>query len=415
MKKFDFKKILYNDRKLKLISILAAFLFWFIIVSYISPNYTRTVNNVSIVTDNSDLSLSYLKLSVIQLSQKKVSLEISGPRYLIGKLSASDFIVRPRFTQVTSAGSYDVGLTADFVTPDSRLQIKSINPSAINIYFDKIVSKSIPVEVVVQNTKIADGYIMQSAVVNPTKIIVTGPEQEMANISKAVATIKVKNNASEVLDTTSDIVVYNSDNKPTDIKHISLSVSKVNITVPILLTKTVPLTMSFKNLPAGFNSGNISYTVTPANVMIAGTTDAINGISQISLGDIDFSTLDINNTLKFNLQMPAGATDIENVGTASVGITLENIAEKTFSTKKINAVNVPSGLNVQVITKLINNIQLLGPSASITGITNVEAIVDMSKVQNGEGEYEVPVTITVPNKTGYWTKVQYKALIYVYK
>jgi YbbR domain-containing protein len=414
MKKFNIKKILYNDQKLKLFSIVAAFLLWFIIVSYISPDYSVTVKNIKIVTESSALSLSFFNLSVIQLSQKDVSLEVSGPRYLIGKLSAKDFTVKPKFTQIAMAGNFNVDLTADFVSSDPRMKIKKINPSAINIYFDKIVTKSIPLEIDVQSTKIADGYIMQSPVVNPKTIDVTGPEKEMTNVSKAVATVKVRDNASEVLNTTSDFVIYNSDKKLTDITHMKLNINKVNVTVPILLTKETPLILNFKNLPKGFDSSNISYTITPPKVRIAGTTEVINGISQISLGDEDFLNLDINNTLKFNLQLPAGASDIENVSTVSVDITLKNIAEKTFSTKKIYAINIPAGMHVIIKTKLLNNIKLYGPTADIAGVANVEAVADMSKVQNGVGQYEVPVTIRVPNKTGFWTKVQYNALVYVY-
>jgi YbbR domain-containing protein len=414
MKKFDLKKILYNDRRLKLISIIMAFLFWFIIVSYISPDYTVTINNVQISTENSDLTLSSFDLHVIKLSQKEVSLDISGPRYLLGKLSSKDFIVRPKYTQVAKSGNFDVELIADFKSPDSRLKIKKINTPTVNIYFDKKITKTIPVEADVQSTKIADGYIMQSAVINPKTIDVTGPEIEMAAVTKALVTVKVSDNASDVLNTSSNVTVYSSNKKPTDMAHMTLKISKVNVTIPILLTREIPFVLGFKNLPAGFDSSNISYTVTPAKVRIAGTTEVVNGISQINLGDVDFLSLDITNTLKYNMQLPAGISDIENVSTASVDVTLKNTTEKTFSTKKISAINVPNNLHVIIKTKTINNIQLYGPSAQIAALANIEAVTDMSKVTNGVGQYEVPVTIIVPNQTGYWTKVQYKALIYVY-
>jgi YbbR domain-containing protein len=415
MKKFSLRKILYNDQRLKLFAIIAAFLFWFIIVSYISPDYTVNVNNVPITVEISDLSLSSLKLSVIQKSQKNVSLEVSGPRYLIGKLSAKDFIVRPRFTQVTSSGKVNVDLTADFVNPDARLRIKKISPSYVNIYIDRTVTKTIPVEVVVQSSKIADGYIMQNAVVDPKTINVTGPEQEMANVSKAIATVKIRDNASEIVTTNTDVVVYNSNNKPTDITFMKLNISKANVIVPILLAKSIPLSVSYKNLPAGFDPNNISSTITPSNVRIAGTTDVISAITKINLSEIDFLTLDITNTLKFDLPLPAGTSDIDNAGSASVNITLNNMAVKAFSTKKITAVNVPSGLSVIIKTKQLNNIQLYGSAADIASITNLEAIADMSKVQNGVGQYQVPVTISVPDKSGFWVRTPYYVLVYVYK
>ena len=414
MKKFNLKKILYNDQRLKLFSVILAFLFWFIIVSYISPDYTVTINNVKIETENSNLTLSSFDLHVIELAQKEVSLDISGPRYLLGKLSSKDFIVRPKFTQVTKSGNINVELTADFVNPDLRLKIKKISSSTINIYFDKIITKTIPVESNIQSTKIANGYIMQSAVINPKTIDVTGPTNEMADVSKAVVTVKVNDNATEVLNTSSDVTIYSSNNKPTDMKHKTLNVSKVNVTVPILLTREIPFALGFINLPVGFDYSNISYVITPAKVRIAGTTEVVNGVSQINLGDVDFLTLDIANSLKYSLQLPAGVSDIENVNTASVDITLKNIAEKVFSTKKITAINVPNNMHVIIKTKTINNIQLFGPTAQIATLANVEAVADMSKVKNGVGQYEVPVTIKVPNQTGYWTKSQYTALVYVY-
>lgn len=417
MKKNNFfDKLMNNKLYLFLCSLVLAFLFWFFVVAAISPDSTRTIYGVQVTVNDNNGLLSTAGLHMIEESSTKVSVDVTGPRYIIGNLKASDLVITPDVAKVTKSAKYNLKLDASMKNPNPKVSVVKISPASADFKFDTIASKNIPVEVKISNGKVADGYIMETASVSPNQVVITGPSDEVGQVARAVANIQVDASAKSTVTSKSTVTLYDSKNNILNLKHIKNDNLNVNVTVPILKLKTqVPLSVDFSNLPAGFDKNNIKYTINPSELSVAGEEKLVNATSSIKLDSINFSTLDITNALTENVNMPSGLISVDNVTSASITVNLLNTGTRILNTKDIKLVNIPNGYSARVRTTQLNNIKLFGPSSDIANVNSVTATVDMSTVNVVEGTYEVPVTISVNGKTGYWVTGKYNVTINSWK
>lgn len=406
-------KILYNDNILKIISLLVAILFWFVIVINVDTSYKRTIYGVAVSVDENASTLTSLGLHVVDMSQKSISVEVSGARNLIGSLTAKDIIITPDISKVSKSGEYEVNLTATLKGPDNRIKIEKINQSKITIKFDTMVTRTLPVEIDVSGGDIPDGYLMQKSIASPSSVTFSGPTAELANVTKAVAKVDVMNGLTKTFTDKCDIVLLDSKNVEISSDNIQKSNDTVDVTIPILKTKTVPLKVDFDNIPTGVDTSKISYKIDPENLTIAGNEEDIDKIEEISLGEVDFKTLEVKSNLTLDVEVPDGIVNVENISVADVEVTLADTDTKTVNVTTFSIINQADGVTVQNKTKVINDVVLYGPSDSIADVEDVTAVIDMSNVQHGSGQHEVEVTFIVPDKVGFWTTGVYNAVVYV--
>jgi len=409
-------KLFNNKLFLKLFSVGAAVLFWLIIVINISPEYTKTVTGIAVTVNEKSGLLSNAGLHVVDQSLPKISIEVSGPRYIIGNLKATDFAVTPDVGLVNKAGPYNLKLDAVMVNPDPKVNITKILPASIEVNFDTIVSKTLTVVPYIIQSKIPDGYIQQAPTVSPQMVVVTGPAADVAKIAKAVTNISVDSSYKDTVIIRGDVVLLDSKNVKLNLPQIKIDNSSVNVTVPILKTTTAKFAADFINIPAGFDKNNIKLVINPANVNIFGSAKDIDAVNQtIKLESIDFNTLDLTNNLTVALIPIKGITNVENITSTAVAVNLLNTAEKSMIAKTFAIINAPAGYSTKVRTTQISGVRLFGPAVDIASVNAVTAQVDMATIPSVVGQFEVPVTITVPGKTGYWVKGSYKVIIQLTK
>jgi YbbR domain-containing protein len=411
-----FDKILNNRKYLMLMSLVIAFLFWFLVVATISPDSTRTIYGVPITVNEDDGFLSTAGLHVIEESSAKISVDVSGPRYIIGRLSASDFTVTPDVSKVTKSGKYTLSLGASMKQPNPKVTIVKVHPATVG---DKIRQGRIEkCERRRQAQQLQGGRRLYSRIRHrqPEAGRHHRPRRRgQSGGSKAVANVETGSNAKTTVTAKTTVKLYDSKGTLLDLKNIRENGLTVTVTVPILKLKSVPLTVDFSNIPQGFDKNNIKYTVTPSEISIAGEDKEVNAVTAIKLDSIDFGTLDISNNISAAVNVPATVTNVDNITTASVAVTLQNTSVKTLSTNNIKIVNIPSGYAARVRTVTLGNIRLFGPTSDIANVNDVTATVDMSAINVIEGTYSAPVTITVPGKTGYWVTGKYYVTINSWK
>lgn len=406
-------RLMHNVLFLRIFSVAAAFAIWFIVVVSVSPNYTRTISGIPVTVDTKSGFLADAGLGLVDKLSQNVSINVSGPRAIIGKLDASYFTVTPDVTPVTKSGSYSLQLSAALRTPNSQVHINTVSPDQIRMQFDTVASKTLPVTVKVQNSKVADGFVMETATTSPKEVVISGPSAEVAQISEVHAEVNLSEGASTTYNGKTKLKLIGSSGDTLDLDHVKLSASTVMVTVPVFKTSTTPLKVTFKNLPIGFDTKNLQYTINPSSLHIAGTAKEINTLSQINLGTVDFLTLSLTNQINMPITLNGTLQNLDNTASATVNINLLDTLTQTLSTQNIQVLNTPSGYRVQLRTRQISNIQLYGPSSQMATPPDVSAVINMSTALNGTGQYVVPVTINTP--AGFWTTGSYTAVIQVSK
>ena len=414
MKNGFFKRILYNNLLLRVISIAAAIVFWFIIVMTVSPDYTRTITGVKISIDDSSAALTAMGFHVIQTSSKQVSIDVNGPRNIIGRLNGDDFTITPGIGAVTKAGTYSFKLNAVLKSLDNRIQIVRVAPSTVSVRLDKLVTATLPVNVKVQDNSIPDGYLLQTAQANPSQITVSGPLSEMNRVYEAASYVTVGSNVTGTYIVNSSVALLDKKGNKLTFPHLQLSNKSVSVTIPILATRLMPLDISFYNLPKGFDKANLSYTISPKALMVAGEDKmSVSAMSGIMLDKIDFTKLGLLTQKTLTIPVYDSIMNVRNVTSANVTIRLKNTAIRVMHTSNFKILNVPAGYTVKNQTTQITGIRLFGPSTDISSVKTVTAVINMAGVKGGTGQHVVPLSFTVPGKNGYWVEGSYKAVVEV--
>lgn len=414
MKEGGFREALNSKKFLVLISVILSFLFWFLVVSSVTPETTKKFKNVTVQLTNDNINLTKLGLQAFDTDHSAVSVQVSGPRYLIGRLSAKDIVVTPQAASVKGQGSYTLALSARLAQPNPQLLITRVEPASVSVYYDRSASRYLPVTVEIKGGNAAQGYLLQAAASSPGSVQVTGPELEIAALTKAAAAVSIGNNADDTVTQSTDIVLYVG-TKQADTSHLTLDKKQAQVTVPILKLKQVTMKLTYTDIPAGFDMKNLASVFTPAQITVMGRKDVIDSLSdEVMLGTIKVSTLNLKNTFKYNVLLPNGISSKDGVNTATAALSLSNTGVTTLSTRNIATANTPSGYMVTVRTRTLRGITLLGPAADIGNVSDVLATANLASITS-EGDFEVPVTISVPGKTGYWSNGNYKVSVRVTK
>lgn len=410
--KFSVRKIFYNNKSLFILSILAAILLWFTVVSNIMPFVSKSFGGISVQIDKQAPNLTRTGLEPIGNIQT-VGVEVYGPRYLIGRLSSDDFVITGRVNDITRAGIYELQLSAVLKDPDSQITIKKISPARVSVYFDRMIAKNIPITVDIADGKTADGYVTGTATANPASVTVVGPEQAVLGIKKAAAAVHIGNNASSDVTATSNIVLYNKSGQA-NMENLNIGATEAKVTVPILKAKTVQLELAFTGMPAGFSASNATYTLAPSQIVVAGRDSDIAAMSStLTLGTLKVTDLDLKTTKIFPVNLPDGILSVKNIHSATAAITLQNTACKVLSTSNFATANLSSRYGINILSASVGGIQLYGPASDIPSVTAPLATLNLAGLSY-TGPQNVPVTISVPGKSGFWVRGTYQARVYVY-
>lgn len=417
-KKLRFLRNTTNDIFLRIYAIILAILIWFIISVTLYPTITRTINNVTVAPIITTGTVAEdFGLSPVNIDKEEVSVRIMGKRVDIGDLSSEDLEAKLIVdSSVNKPGEYK--LEVEIVSKNKKkFEVKNISPSKIKVQFDSIVEKDFPVYIEAPNISVADGYLMEPISANPTNIKVKGPKSKVEKITKVVARTDEKQTLSETLSIKdTDIILYNGDTILSK-DNFEFSTNKIELTVPILMQKTLPFKLEIQNAPTNFNLSSLDYTLSNSEIDIAAPVSSLKDLGEIHLGYLNLSSVDINSTFSYNVDLPSNYKNLSGFNSVDVKFNWNNYASKTISIdkSKIFVINAPSKYDIKVKTSGISNIKIIGPKNVINNITaaNIIAEVDLFEANLNESTYSMPVKIYSPQYNNVWAYGNYNVTISV--
>lgn len=414
--RFTLGNIFYHNTFVLIFSLCVTLVTWFVMVSGSSGNRATTLYNVPITVKTSEAAEAD-GLRVFNMSYTSADLELTGSSLITSKLTAEDFDVyvtlSPASTKLTgnTMQKMTVPVKAVKASAVSDYSISSINPTEVNIEFDRYKETSFPIENEVKYSAEA-GYYAGTAVFTEETVVVAGPESSVNKISRAAVVYSAENPLREDETLTCPVRLYDqNDQEITDTSgmYLSLSVDSIGVTIPILPKKTVSLVANTVHMPKGFSNSRI--TVEPAQIDIAGAQETLSGITEIQLGNvIDFAELNVNekNVFTVDIPLPAGVRDISvggdnQVSQATVTVNLNGYESTTVTVpqENIQLTNVPSALLAENMN-LSLEVTVAGPEAQVMKLTgdSLSVQADLTNYEERTGMVDVPVTVTVSGSGG---------------
>lgn len=411
-KKNTFSKLFHDDRFLRVFSVFAAVIVWFIVAMNISPETSRVIQDVPVQIPTDGMSLS-----VIGDTQYTVDIVIRGKRNIVGGILPEDISVTAVLDQVKNPGTYDLPLRVSKRTPNAEYEIVSYPSQIAKVKFDTVATKELEVETDVSGIKVADGFVKVKSTAQPAKVTISGPESQVEQITRCVAKAELSDELKQTVTVAAGLTFYNAEGTQVSTNGLSMNEDSVQVTVPILKTKEVPVSFDYLNMPDGFDIAKLPYTITPSTLEIAGPEEKADSLSSLNLGYIDFKNLNLNAELTYDVVMPTNFTNLSGTEQIKVKFDTSGYESKAFTVPNVRVVGAPEGYTVTPETDSISNVTIIGSTDLMESLaaTDLVAEIDMSKAEIAEGRVSVAVKIYAPSKGQLWAYGEYNVMVSVSK
>ena len=188
-------KSILDDRRIRLLlAIVGAIVAWMVVTIIVQPGTTRTINNVPVDFTYDSAAYTSRGLSIVSAPEKYVSLKLSGDGYTIGSLTSSDFVVYPDWSGVRDSGEKTLHLQVRGVNTLLNGVSVSIEggDNSVDVVFDVVEEKTVPITVTTNYLTIADGYILYGTELSKETVTLSGPSTEIDKVETCTAEVTHK-------------------------------------------------------------------------------------------------------------------------------------------------------------------------------------------------------------------------------
>ena len=375
-------KNLLNDRRVRLLlAIVGAVVAWMVVTIVVQPGTTRTIANVPVDFTYDSAAYTSRGLSIVSAPEKFVNLKLSGDGYTIGSLTSSDFVVYPDWSSVRDSGEKTL-----------HLQVRGVNTllngvtvaidggdNTVDVVFDVVEEKTLPITVTTNYLSIADGYILYGTELSKETITLSGPSTEIDKVETCTAEVTHNGDLTESVTLNTGLRFYTKGGSEVRFEYTTLEESSVEVTLQVYKMATLPIEVSFINAPRDFDSSVLVYSLSKKALNVAGPAAQINKLSSLSVGTIDLSTFSLDKVYELPIELPSEIRLLDNISTITVSFDSSKLETKTLNLPAscVQVVNLPSTYTLTVETERLMNVTLCGPVGSLETLIPEQVVIEI--------------------------------------
>lgn len=396
-----------------ILSLVIAFFVW-MAAMLAAPEITKHIKDVPITVDIPTSAM----LEVVEGEDTKVSLVLDGKQFEIGNYGPENVRVIADASAITEPGTYEVPL----IVSDNGTRsysVTSISPATVSLTFEARTKKLLQIQPSITGLTTPDNYIApeNEITLDPSAVEISGAESFISRVERAVIEVNFTREVSSTQSQNSKIVYYDENGnrlETEDISYFHQDVSSVAITIPVKRVATLPLSVSFLNVPENFPEEELSYSLSVDSITVAAEDSVLRNHSSLVLGYIDFKQMNLltSSQMDFTVQLPDGFTDMDDIEVVTVSFDADDLASTNLSLKNFQIVNIPDGYTATVNDESLR-VHVIGRKSIISGISAGDFVVkvDLSDINLRSGKYEIPVSIYAPTKGFVWAVGEYSVTV----
>lgn len=390
-------KIVFNNKLLLLSSVLLSIIVWTIIQINYSDSTVRTISDIKFSITNEMIETN----DIIPFFDEKdlyCDVEIKGKSYNINSyaLQKEDIVVEASGAYIDSAGYKVLTLSAKTLT-NSNVEFTKITPSTITVYFDKKDTQSFNVEAKLDrelNDLVEGNYIAGSPVPSIKTVDITGPATILNKLNKVYFEAQIKEDKLQLTKSKDFPAKINYDlerdneSKYLVCENINEETNPATVTVPIYISKEIPVGVKFINQPAAYEDKVDNITISPSKIKILYNPADENILDTLYIGTIDFSKLS-NKVNEFEFKLDDKLNLIlqdTNVSNFKVSIDMSKMSSKKIEKTPFKIVFLNQAkeckYTIDYEKSPFDEIVIIGPKESLDKITpeNIQMEINVSSL-----------------------------------
>lgn len=376
-----------------LLSIILAVIFWAYVRGVVDPDDSTTLHNVRLEVTGTSV-LTGQGLTVSGLSQETVDLHVEAPSSVINNLVRyrEDIYVPLDVSRCTEGENrVTVGQPVwptNFNTDEVVLQGKE--PGVITVEVDRLYTNTFEVEFQLDG-QVADGYQMGTPAIEPERVTVSGPVEQVNKIAHVVAVLESEE-LSEQFSGDLPLTLWDAEgNELTDLE-ITLNTETAYVVVPVVVVKEVPLTVEVK-AGGGATPQDAVVTIDPLTVTVSGQEEDIQELTEISLGEINLATVVGTNTFQLPITLDASLENVSGEMSATVTVSVQGLSTTALDVDNITMSPAPDGYTATLVTH-VKEVVIRGKEEDLAAInaSQIRIVADLSNVTT-TGMLSVPARV----------------------
>lgn len=389
-----------------LFSLVGALMVWLLVTMYFDQEGSKTIYNATVNYSYGSTAYTALDLDIVEYTEvSRVQVLVQGNGTIIGNMRAEDIMVYPNYSSVRGAGETTLSLEARIVNSDytnQGIELTVESPTSITAVFDSVSEKVVPVTADTSQISIADGYILNRSVALPAEVTLRGPTSELDQISKVVAPVSSEDSLSDSTTLPAVLELRDADNTVIETDYTTLDSEVANVTMTVYQVRTLPLAIDFIGTPTGFDTSSLRYSLSTESLRVAGPARIVSSLTELSVFSFDLGQEFVfDRDYQRPIQLPDGVVSQDGVSSVTLTFDTTSMASTTLNISNIRRINVPSNLDIEVLSSMVDGVTLYGPADEIEELTadSVIAQIDCQSISVQAGQQTLPVTIQIPSST----------------
>ena len=407
------QKKVTGNLPLKIMSVAVAVLIWLIVVNIDNPIETKyfTIPDVELTNkEYVESSETIGKMCTPEKNQAAVRVAITAPRKTLSRLMESDIHATADLQQAVSLDTNPVMVpitaTCDGI-PQGNIKV---SPQNLSVHLDEKETQEFVINVSSGDSRPGKEYEVGSLTASPEKVRITGPKSLMNKIDKVNATVSIEGITQDYSKEATLVILDKNQDTLSDSEMNSLRIennAKVIVTAKLWkIRKNVKLAAGYAGTPKdGYQVGKVR--TVPDTISVAGSSEALENLAlQANTIEIPIDSMDITGESS-DVERKISLLDIlpEGIRLTSdssedvwVYVSILPLGSQAFpyATKDIEVRNKPDDFQVTFETAQIE-VRIKADDGSLEQFDperSIHAFIDLKG--KTEGNYEVPVTITLP-------------------
>ena len=121
----------------------------------------------------------------------------------------------------------------------------------MDVVFDVVEEKTLPIQVTTNYLKIADGYILYGTEVSKETVTLSGPSTELSKVETCTAEVAHNGELTSPVTLDTDLRFYTRSGSEVEFEYTTLEADSVEVTLQVYKLATLPVKVSFINAPPG--------------------------------------------------------------------------------------------------------------------------------------------------------------------
>lgn len=403
------KSKLTHNLGLKIMAVLFSVILWMVAVGINDPVDDKSIYSVPVQLYNTSSITGQNKTYKVVSNTDLITVTVRGPRSVTGSLTRDNITARADCSKLTEDNTIPIEVAVND-SLDSEIESIKSNKEYVQLEIENNYADQLSIEVVKKGS-LPDGYVTGKVSLETNTMSVSGPESAVEPVTRAVVEVSLDGVISD-LNMEAQIKLLDADGKEINNSNIKKSVDSVKVTVPILMTKEVPVSWQMTGTPAEGYSLTGQISCTPATVLIAGKESALRDVESVDIPEEQFDVTDAEEnvvvTVDIGKYLPSGVSlgDASFDGKVTLTAEVEAIRKKTIIIEEsaIQVLNKPEGYLAEIVPgqNLRLNISGLQRYINPVDVSVVTPHVDVASILGADGsiasgEHEITVKFLIPD------------------